>query len=138
MKTPALIDLVAPDALRRVLEDFYDRIFDDVMIGFLFAGKSKERLVEMEWEFTTNLLGGNVRYTGRSIQKAHAKSPILGGHFDRRLQILKETLADHAVPTAVQEHWIEHTNALRPQVTADASSECDHTAAAARIGREQE
>lgn len=124
----ALFDQIGGDKLREVIADFYSRIFHDVMIGFLFIGKDRARLIDKEWEFVANLLGADVKYTGRPIREAHAKSPILGGHFERRLQILRETLADHDVAPEVQARWIDHTLALRPQVTADAGTECDHDA----------
>jgi hemoglobin len=123
-----LFDQIGGDKLREVIADFYTRVFHDVMIGFLFAGKDRARLVAKEWEFTASFLGADVAYTGKSIREAHRASPILGGHFERRLQILRETLADHDVAPEVQTRWIDHTLALREQVTADAGSECDHDA----------
>lgn len=128
----SLFEQIGGDKLREVIADFYTRLFHDVMIGFLFIGKDRARLVQKEWEFTANLLGADVKYTGRPIRAAHAASPILGGHFERRLQILRETLADHDVAPEVQKRWLEHTLALRPQVTGDAGSECDHDADARR------
>ncbi len=119
-----LYDQIGPDTLRAVITDFYARVFDDVMIGFLFIGKDRQRLIDKEVEFTARFLGGDMRYTGRPIRAAHAKSPIMGGHFDRRLQILRETLAAHDVADAVQRAWIDHNLALRAQVTADAEGVC--------------
>jgi hemoglobin len=130
-----LFDRIGGDALRAVVTDFYDRVFDDVMIGFLFAGKDRARLIQKEWELAARMLGADVEYTGRSMREAHARVPILGGHFDRRLQILRDVLSDHAVDEAVRESWIAHTVKLRSQVTADAGSECDHDAARARLAR---
>jgi hemoglobin len=131
-----LFDAIGGDALRRVIEDFYDRVFADVMIGFLFVGKDRERLIEKEWELAARMLGAPVRYTGRPIREAHARIPILGGHFDRRTKILEETLADHAVAPAVRDAWLAHTRSLRAHVTADPGSECDHDAAAARVDKD--
>lgn len=133
----SLFDQIGPDALRAVITDFYDRVLSDIMIGFLFVGKDRQRLIDKEWEFTAKLLGGDVKYTGRSIRDAHSKVPILGGHFERRLQILRETLADHDVLDEIQKVWIDHTVALRALVTADAGSECDHDAAGRRIDLDQ-
>jgi hemoglobin len=121
-----LIDRIGREPLRAVIDDFYRRIFGDVMIGFLFQGKDQATLAAREWEFTARLLGDDVAYTGRSIQEAHARSPILGGHFERRLQILRDTLRDHAVDPEVQGAWIDHTLSLRSQVTKAHGSECDH------------
>ena len=128
-----VFDQIGGDKLRAVIEDFYGRIFDDTMIGFLFVGKDKQRLIDKEWEFTAAFLGADVTYTGKPIRAAHARSPILGGHFERRLQILKDVMASHDVDDAVRERWIGHTLALRSQVTGDKGSECDHDVSAARV-----
>ena len=126
MARERLIDRIGRERLRAVIEDFYGRIFPDVMIGFLFAGKDRARLVDKEYEFTARLLGDDVAYSGRSMPEAHARSPILGGHFERRLQILRDTLRDHAVDPEVQRVWIDHTLSLRSQVTRARGAECDH------------
>jgi hemoglobin len=136
MRVGSLFDQIGADGLRRVIADFYDRLFADVMIGFLFAGKDKQRLIDREYEFTAHFLGADVGYTGRPLRQAHARSPILGGHFERRLQILRNTLSDHQVAPEVQTRWLEHTLALRAQVTADQGSECADSATAERINRE--
>ena len=120
-------DQIGADKLRAVIADFYDRIFADVMIGFLFQGKSKQTLIDREYEFTAGFLGADVKYTGRPMRTAHAQSPIFGGHFERRLQILRETMRDHAVPGDVQKAWLDHSYALRAQITSDKGSECKDT-----------
>ncbi len=112
------------EALRSIVVDFYERVFPDVMIGFLFKGQDKARLVQLELEFVIDMLDGTERYTGRSMPEAHAKHPILSGHFNRRLQILRETLAENQVPEAVQERWLEHTISLRGQITPNNSGDC--------------
>lgn len=128
---PELFAKIGHAKLREVITDFYARIFGDVMIGFLFQGKDRQHLIDREYEFTANLLGADVAYTGRPMRVAHAKSPIFGGHFERRLQILRETLRDHDVDPDVQRVWIEHTLALRPQITSDKGSECKDTSVVA-------
>ena len=112
-----MFDRIGGDALRAVITDFYDRLFADVMIGYLFVGKDKQQLIDREWEFTAGFLGAEVAYTGRPMRQAHAASRILGGQFDRRSQILRETLEDHGVPTEVREAWFKHIELLRPQIT---------------------
>lgn len=132
MKPSALFDRIGPDALRAVITDFYARVFADVMIGFMFRGKDRQHLIDREYELTAALLGApGVTYRGRPMRTAHAAHSIFGGQFERRLQILRETLADHAVDPDVQRAWIDHQLALRAQITRDRGSECDDTAAAA-------
>ena len=125
-----VFDRIGPEKLRGVLTDFYSRVFGDVMIGFLFEGKNRQQLIDREYEFTAQLLGGDVKYTGRPMRTAHGHLPIFGGHFERRMQILRETLRDHAIDAEVQRVWLEHSLALRPQITPDRGSECKDTAAA--------
>ncbi len=127
VRGPELFAAIGEQKLREVITDFYSRLFGDVMIGFLFEGKSRQHLIDREVEFTAGFLGGNMKYTGRPMRVAHASSPIFGGHFERRLQILRETLRDHAVDPDVQQVWIEHTLALRAQITSDKGSECKDT-----------
>jgi hemoglobin len=127
-----LFDRLGGERLRAVIEDFYRRVFDDVMIGFMFAGKDRARLIEKEYELAAKMLGADIRYSGRPMPAAHARVPITGGHFDRRTQILRETLAAHDVPAEIRDAWLGHVEALREQLTADRGSDCDHDAAAAR------
>jgi len=124
-----LFDQIGAEKLRAVVTDFYSRLFGDVMIGFLFEGKDRQRLIDREYEFTAQFLGADVKYTGRPMRTAHGQLPIFGGHFERRLQILRETMRDHAVAPDVQKAWIDHTLALRPQITPDRGSECATTGA---------
>jgi hemoglobin len=124
---PPLIDKIGLEPLRAVIADFYDRVFPDVMIGFMFQGKDKQHLIAREWEMVAALLGADIKYTGRPMRTAHAQHTIFGGHFERRLQILRETLRDHAVDPEVQQAWLDHTLALRAQITRDKGSECKDT-----------
>jgi hemoglobin len=129
---PELYAKIGGDKLREVITDFYARVFPDVMIGFMFAGKDKQRLIDKEWELAATFLGApDVKYTGRPIRTAHANVAIFGGQFERRLQILRETMRDHHVDPDVQRVWIEHTQALRSQVTRDQGSECKDTSVVA-------
>ncbi len=120
----SLFERIGEEPLRRVIRDFYERVFADPMIGFLFAGKNKERLVQKEWELAASLLGASVGYSGRSMAEAHAKVPISVGHFDRRLVILEETLEAHQVDAEVRRRWLEHARGLRDQLTSDPEGAC--------------
>jgi hemoglobin len=120
-----LFDRIGGDALRRVLEDFYERVFDDPMIGFLFATSNRHRLIEKECELVARMLGGDTPYSGRPMREAHAAHRILGGHFARRQKILEEVLEAHAVDPEVRAVWLAHNLKLRPQVTGDEPTECN-------------
>lgn len=110
--------------LRAIVDDFIDRCFDDVMIGFLFARAERDRIKRFEYQHAANELGAPIEYEGRPIDETHRPHRILGGQFDRRKQILKETLRDHAVPEAVVNAWMDHQDTLRHLVTKDPDSNC--------------
>jgi len=112
-------------ALRAIIERFVDRMFEDVMIGYLFRAADRERVKAKEYEFAARHLGAPVSYSGRPIDQAHRAHRITGGQFMRRLQILKETLAAFQVPAEVVEHWVAHTLSLQAEITDNALDQCD-------------
>ncbi|HEX9619625.1 MAG TPA: group 1 truncated hemoglobin [Polyangiaceae bacterium] len=111
--------------LRAIIDRFVDRVTTDTMIGFLFANVDRERLKAREFEFAARHLGASIEYTGRALDRVHRRHRILGGHFMRRLQILKETLVEFETPDHIVAHWVAHTESLRPLITDYAGSQCD-------------
>lgn len=114
------------EGLRAVVESFYESVFSDVMIGFFFRAADKARLIEKEVELAARMLGGtHIPYTGKSMREAHAKHRIMGGQFERRLQLLREAMAKHDLPEPVREAWVAHTRKLRSQITRFGGSDCE-------------
>jgi hemoglobin len=106
------------DPVRAVLQTLYDQLFVDPIVGFMFAGKDKARLVEQQLAFTCRFLGGPQRYTGKPIPEVHAPFPILPGHFDRRRRLLVLALEAHRVPEEVRAAWLAIDEGLRGSVIA--------------------
>ena len=121
--------------LREIIDAFIDRVFADRMIGFFFRNADKNRIKEMEFQLTAGFLGADIEYKGRPLDEAHARHPIMGGQFARRLQILRETLEFYRVPESIRDAWIQHTESLRPLITRDAGSDCDPVLAREKIQR---
>jgi hemoglobin len=110
--------------LRKIIDEFVDRLFDDLMIGFFFRRASRERIKLMEYQHAAEHLGAELRYEGRPLREAHAAHRIFGGHFERRKKILSDVLKAHGVPPDIHDAWIAHVESLRGEVTSDAASEC--------------
>ncbi len=110
--------------LRAIVDDFVDRCFDDAMIGFIFARADRARIKRFEYEHAARSLGAPIEYGGRPLDEAHGPHRIFGGQFDRRRQILIDTLRDHDAPEEVVEAWIAHQDSLRSLITKDADSSC--------------
>lgn len=121
--------------LRAIIDMFLDRVFEDRMIGFFFRNADRARIKEMEYQLAANFLGADVKYTGKPLGKAHVNHPIMGGHFARRRQILKETLETNHVAEDIRSAWLRHTDSLRPLITPEQGSGCDPVAARARVKR---
>ena len=119
--------------LRQIIDAFIDRVFNDRMIGFFFRSADKERIKEMEFQLTARFLGAPIEYQGRPLDEVHAKHPIMGGQFMRRLAILRETLEYYNVPKEIMDSWLSHTESLRPLITRDAGSDCDPDLARKRV-----
>jgi hemoglobin len=111
--------------LRALVDAFVDRVFADAMIGYFFARSDRQRIKDREYEFAAQHLGAKQTYSGRPIRTAHAPHAIALGHFNRRLQILKETLHDFGVPHAIAEAWLAHNRSLESTVTASSRADCE-------------
>jgi hemoglobin len=111
-------ELGGEDRVRAIVASLYDKLFDDAMVGFLFAGKDKERIVAQQVVFTCRFLGGPQKYEGKPLPEAHANLPLLPGHFDRRHRLLEQPLDEHGVPPAVRVAWLGIDENLRPSVLA--------------------
>lgn len=111
-------------ALQAIIDDFVDRMFDDVMIGFFFRRASRERIKELELQHAAEHLGGPIRYRGRPLREAHRAHRIMGGQFARRSKILEDVLSAHGVPADLREAWLAHVESLRGEITHDPGSEC--------------
>ena len=111
-------------ALRAIIDDFVDRMFDDAMIGFFFRKASRDRIKKFEYQHAAELLGAPIHYEGRPLAQAHKPHRIMGGQFARRKEILRQTLKAHSVPEDVQRAWLDHVESLRDLITTDPGSEC--------------
>ena len=104
--------------LESILKDFYQRMHDDVLIGFFFTGKDLHHIAHQQTNFILNAAGMIDRFEGKGPASAHiALAPILSGHFDRRLVILRETLSSHGVSNESAKRWIQFEEGFRQIVT---------------------
>ena len=111
-------DIGGDDGIRAVLETLYDQLFEDMMVGFLFAGRDKAHLIEQQLRFTARFLGGPSRYDGKPLPEAHAHLPLLPGHFDRRHHLLRLALEKHEVVPHVAAAWLKIDKSLKTSVLA--------------------
>jgi hemoglobin len=103
--------------LQEILDDFYNRMSKDILIGYFFIGKDIRRIALQQKNFLLLAMGISDTYTGKPPTQAHEKlPPILAGHFDRRITILGETLRDHQIPESDVKTWLQFEKAFRPAI----------------------
>jgi len=101
-------------ALEKILEDFYHRMSEDILIGFFFNGKDTKLIAQKQKEFLMKAMGASASYIGKAPAQAHDElPPILSGHFDRRLRLLEATLQDHGISAEDIRTWIQFESAFR-------------------------
>lgn len=100
--------------LNSILEDFYQRMEQDVMLAYFFTGKDLKHIAHQQAQFLLNAAGFIERFDGKGPASAHvALPPILEGHFDRRLVLLRETLQTHQLETPMVELWVSFEATFR-------------------------
>jgi hemoglobin len=108
------------EKLVQIMTDFYDRLFNDVFVGFIFAPFDKAHLIHQQVLFTGSLLGAkDLKFEGKSLREAHANLPIRPAHFARRQVILKEVLNDHSIDLEVIEEWLRCELQLKSQILSN-------------------
>lgn len=128
--SPPIEDFGGLEGLKEVLTEFYDKIFTDPMISYLFQGQDKALLVERELEWTAKALGYPIEYKGKGLAKAHQAHAIRRGHFFRRNQLLLQTLEQKSLPPECIEWWMLHSAALEKAILgrAQGGQACEETA----------
>jgi hemoglobin len=104
-------------ALETIVQDFYERMSRDNWIGFFFDGKDIAKIAHQQKNFLMQAMGVNKNYKGKTPSRAHDKMPpILVGHFDRRMVLLKQTLQDHGLQAKDIQTWLNFENTFREAI----------------------
>lgn len=107
------------ERLRAVLTRFYGELAADPMVGFFFAGRDLEAVIDGQYRFLLRAFGAEDRYHGRPPGQAHdALAPILRGHFDRRLRVLEQVLASEGLDPPDIAAWIRVEEGFRKLIQA--------------------
>lgn len=105
------------ESVRDLLDRFYRRLFDDVLVGFFFVGHDRATIVDGQLQFLRWATGDRNELPGRHPSDAHDElPPILSGHFDRRLVVLDEVLREQGVDEADRETWLRIERSMRTRL----------------------
>lgn len=100
--------------LSKILNRFYEKISQDILIGFFFSGKDLSAIASKQKEFLMKAWGVTSSYSGKAPAQAHVElPPILSGHFDRRLVLLEETLKEFGLNENEIKTWVNFEDKFR-------------------------
>ncbi|MBB6646435.1 group I truncated hemoglobin [Halobellus ruber] len=107
------------DGIRAVVDDFYDRLVDDEMIGPFFEGSDMELLRRTQTEFLCEAAGGPETYDAAPVREAHLHVPFTPEHIQRAVELLEESLDAFDVPEEDAETVVEAVAAYEADLLAE-------------------
>ena len=108
-----------PERLHEILTRFYERLAADVIVGFFFVGHDLGAIIDGQHAFLCWAFGAADELHARHPRDAHRSLvPILRGHFDRRMTILRECLEAEGLAAADIEAWLKVERSMRAVVQA--------------------
>ena len=133
-----IVAIGGPVKLRSLLTLFYERMAQDLMIGFFFEGRDLKKIVDGQTQFILMASGFIERFEGKGPSTAHvALPPILAGHFDRRLILLREVLSAEGVPEQWIALWIRFEESFRLVVVSEEVQHSPSSAGAAELAKKK-
>lgn len=82
---------------------FYEDVLDDELLSPYFRSTHMDRLIKHQTDFLSQLLGGPIKYDGRTLLESHKGLHITEEAFARVAELLQENLEDAGViPADVQ------------------------------------
>ena len=103
--------------LLQILNQFYERMSKDVLIGYFFANQDLSHIALMQSQFLLKAAGISNEFNGKGPASAHLHlPPIYEGHFDRRLVILREVLQEQGLKPEQIEQWVQFEESFRKMI----------------------
>jgi len=86
------------NAIAAVVDDFYDRLVADDLLGPFFEGADLASLRRTQTDFLCEAAGGPESYDAAPVREAHSHVPFEPEHIERAVALLYESLDAFDVP----------------------------------------
>lgn len=107
------------EAVKQVVDDFYDRVLaDDDLAGF-FEGMDMTELRAHQVQFISAVTGGPVDYVGADMRAAHDHLDISDSEFNVVGEYLQQALYDAGVGEENVSAIMSEVVALKPPIVAN-------------------
>ena len=117
----ALIDEIGISFVEKAITEFYKRAFVDPMICHFFMNSDIEHITSQQIDFAVALLGGEKKYAGLPLPKAHSPFSVRPPHFGRRQILMGEVLNDLKLDPTLAQKWLALEEKLRPLILSSSS-----------------
>ena len=108
--------LGAEVGIRKVVDEFYDRVVADPYLAGYFSEVDMTALRRHQVDMLSAATGGPHQYTGKDMTAAHAGLQINGGAFDRVVGHLMATLTALGAPDDAITSVVAALGPLRPAI----------------------
>lgn len=103
-------------AIAEIVDDFYQRVLADDSINGFFAHTDMGQQRRHQTAFISYALGGWDRYTGRSMEKAHAGLNLQPEHFNAIVKHLRSALAAYGISQEDTKIILDRVSTLKEAV----------------------
>lgn len=123
----AKLEAIAPDpelwealaggpGLREILQDFYDRAFEDPRLGPFFHNVTKRRAISKQYSFLAEVFSGETNYFGLNPFNAHHWMIISDDLFDYREDIFEECVRRYGLAEPLVRRWMGFQELFRREI----------------------
>lgn len=102
--------------LRRILTDFYDRVYEDPRLSPYFHNVTKDRAIAKQYEFLADVFTGEIPFFGLKPFNAHHWMIISDDLFDYREELFESVLQSHGVPEELMRQWLAFHELFRREL----------------------
>lgn len=110
-------------AVRRLVNEFYERVLADPSLAPYFRDVSMDKLLRMQFEFFAAALGGEVKYTGRPVVHAHQGHKISLSAFQRFVHCFFETLNPYSLSEAERYEIVSRLNGYANDIVGEGTGQ---------------
>lgn len=102
--------------VRRVLEDFYDRVYADPLLSPFFERVTKDRVTDKQYSFMKQCVTGEKVYFGQRPRNAHHWMIISEAVFDHRQSLMLQALQASGLTPDQVKRWVRIEEHFRPDM----------------------
>lgn len=95
------------EKLRAILEDFYEKVYEDPKLAPFFVHATRERAIQKQYSFLYQVFTGKPVYLGESPRNAHHWMVITDEMFDYRERLFEQSIRHVGLPEHLIRRWLD-------------------------------